>query len=210
MVDYIIFDLDGTLIDTLEGITVAVNETLKEVGLDYYYTKSEVKTFIGKGAKNLITLAFKRNLSSEEFELFLKNYEKYQYVSKAFPNVMEVLKELNERNIPIIVYSNKPNELLQKLMEFVFNDIKFSYLQGQDLNYPTKPDVTLLKKIIKHLKLEEKNGLFVGDSVVDILTAKNINMNCLILTYGYGNIIEMDKETNKTYINDFKEVLKFI
>ena len=210
MVDYIVFDLDGTLIDTLEGITVAVNETLKEVGLDYHYTKGEVKTFIGKGAKNLITLAFKRSLSSEEFELFLKNYEKYQYVSKAFPNVMQVLKELNKRNVPIIVYSNKPNELLQKLMRFVFGDIKFSFLQGQDLNYPTKPDVTLLKRIIKHLKLEEKNGLFVGDSVVDILTAKNINMNCLILTYGYGNIIEMDKEKNKTYIDDFKEVLKFI
>lgn len=210
MFDYIVFDLDGTLIDTLEGLTVAVNKTMEQLNLKYHYSKEEIKTFIGRGAKRLLTLALKREFSEEEFELFLHNYEAFQYVSKPFKNVIETLKILNAKNISLIVYSNKPDEILQKLITASLKGVNFLYIQGQDLNYPPKPDVTLLNNIIAKFNLFNKKGLYVGDSIVDIQTANNANMKCLILTYGYGKIEEMDKEENKTYIKDFKEILTYL
>ena len=210
MFDYIVFDLDGTLIDTLEGLTVAVNKTMEQLNLKYHYSKEEVKTFIGRGAKRLLTLALKREFSEEEFELFLHNYEAFQYVSKPFKNVIETLKILNAKSIPLIIYSNKPDEILQKLITASLKGVNFLYIQGQDLNYPPKPDVTLLNKIIAKFNLFNKKGLYVGDSIVDIQTANNANMKCLILTYGYGKMEEMDKEENKTYIKDFKEILTYL
>ena len=210
MFDYIVFDLDGTLIDTLEGLTVAVNKTMEQLNLKYQYSKEEVKTFIGRGAKKLLTLALKREFSEEEFKLFLNNYEAFQYVSKPFKNVIETLKILNAKNIPLIIYSNKPDEILQKLITASLKGINFLYIQGQDLKYPPKPDVTLLNQIIAKFNLFNKKGLYVGDSIVDIQTANNANMKCLILTYGYGKKEEMDKEENKTYIKDFKEILTYL
>ena len=91
MVDYIVFDLDGTLLDTLEGLTLAVNEALSELNAPYFYSKVEMNNFIGNGAHKLLTKALKRKPTEEEFALFLKKYESCQYVSKAFPNVISTL-----------------------------------------------------------------------------------------------------------------------
>lgn len=210
MVDYIVFDLDGTLLDTLEGLTLAVNEALSELNAPYFYSKKEMKNFIGNGAHKLLTRALKRKPTEEEFALFLKKYESCQYVSKAFPNVISTLKELENIGIKLIILSNKPDYILQKLIANNLKGIKFSYVQGQDFNYPPKPDVTLLNVILKKLDLIDKKGLFVGDSIVDVLTANNANLNSIILTYGYGKKEDFVNEKNIRLIDDFKEVKKYI
>lgn len=207
---YFVFDLDGTLVDTLIGITAAVNLTLKELGIDKTYNKDEVREFIGRGAKRLFTLALNKVPTEDEFNLFLKNYEKCQYVSEEFEGVDETLKILNSKNIPIIVYSNKPDDILKKLLDKLFPDVTFFYIQGQDLSFPPKPDATLLNTFLKRAHLKNENGIFVGDSVVDILTADNALMKCIIVTYGYGDKKEMDLESNKIYIDKFAKILDYI
>ena len=210
MVDYIVFDLDGTLLDTLEGLTLAVNEALSELNAPYFYSKEEIKNFIGNGAHKLLTKALKRKPTEEEFALFLKKYESCQYVSKAFPNVISTLKELENIGIKLIILSNKPDYILQKLIANNLKGIKFSYVQGQDFNYPPKPDVTLLNVILKKLDLIDKKGLFVGDSIVDVLTANNANLNSIILTYGYGKKEDLNNEKAIKLIDNFEEVKKYI
>lgn len=210
MVDYIVFDLDGTLLDTLEGLTLAVNEALSELNAPYFYSKEEMKNFIGNGAHKLLTKALKRKPTEEEFALFLKKYESCQYVSKAFPNVISTLKELENIGIKLIILSNKPDYILQKLIANNLKGIKFSYIQGQDFNYPPKPDVTLLNVILKKLDLIDKKGLFVGDSIVDVLTANNANLNSIILTYGYGKKEDLNNEKAIKLIDNFEEVKKYI
>lgn len=210
MAKFVVFDLDGTLIDTLKGLTLATNKTVHELGLNINYKEEEVKTFIGRGAKNLLRQALKREFKDEEFSLFLNNYEKTQYVSEPYKNVKTTLKELNSRGVPLIIYSNKPNNIIQKLVKALLSDIEFLCVQGQDLAYPPKPDVTLLNKILNKYDLLSTNGIYVGDSIVDILTANNASMPCLILTYGYGDKEEMDKTQNKAYIDDFKEILNYL
>lgn len=210
MIDYIIFDLDGTLIDTLEGLTYAVNKTLNDLNISYSYSKDQVKGFIGNGALKLFTSALQRKPTDSEFAYFLNKYEECQYVSKPFNGVNETLKFLEDKEIKLIIYSNKPNEILYKLIENTFKDIHFSYIQGQDFNYPPKPDVSLLNIILNKLNLSGSKGLFVGDSIVDIQTAKNIGLECLIMNYGYGDKQEMLTQTNVTFLDRFEEVKKYI
>ena len=210
MEKFVCFDLDGTLIDTLTGITKAVNITLKEIGLPYQYDKKTVETFIGRGAKRLFNLAFKNNEKPADFDLFLKNYEKYQYVSEPFLGVVETLKELENRGYKLIIFSNKPDDILQKLIKEKLGEINFIKVQGQDKNYPPKPDVTLLKKILVENGLNEIDGFYVGDSVVDILTARNINMKCAIMSFGYGNKEEIDQEKPDYYLDNFSDLLEIL
>ena len=169
-----------------------------------------MKNFIGNGAHKLLTKALKRKPTEEEFALFLKKYESCQYVSKAFPNVISTLKELENIGIKLIILSNKPDYILQKLIANNLKGIKFSYIQGQDFNYPPKPDVTLLNVILKKLDLIDKKGLFVGDSIVDVLTANNANLNSIILTYGYGKKEDLNNEKAIKLIDNFEEVKKYI
>ena len=208
--DFVVFDLDGTLINTLEGITVSVNHALKALNVPYQYEEKEVKTFIGRGARRLFRLALKREFSEEEYELYLKYYKEDQIVSSVYEGVEETLKTLEENGIKLLIYSNKPNEVSQPLIKAKLGDINFLHIQGQDPQYPPKPDVTLLLKLLKKYNLIDKKGLYVGDSIVDIETAKNANLENCILTYGYGDKKEIEEGSPTYKINKFEDLIKIV
>ncbi|MBP5694907.1 MAG: HAD family hydrolase [Bacilli bacterium] len=208
--DYVIFDLDGTLINTLEGITVAINHALKALNLPYQYEESEVQIFIGRGARRLFKLAMKREFSEEEYELYLKYYEEDQVVSKCYEGVEETLTKLEQAKVKLLIYSNKPDKLLQVLIKDKLKTIDFLVVQGQHNDYPPKPNVDLLVKILNENGLDNQKGLYIGDSVVDILTAKNANLDSCIVSFGYGNKKEIEDETPTFYINKFNELLDIV
>ena len=203
---FVVFDLDGTLIDTLTGLTEAVNLTLKEINKPYIYTKEEVKTFIGRGAKRLFALASKNDNNPAEFELFLKNYERCQYISQVFPGVKKTLLVLKEKGYKLIIYSNKPDSILQKLIKEKLGDIDFSYVQGQDNRYPPKPDITLLRNILNKLNLKVEDGIYVGDSIVDLETARNASMKSVIFSFGYGDQKEIINSSPDFYFDKFEQL----
>ena len=203
---FVVFDLDGTLIDTLTGLTEAVNLTLKEINKPYIYTKEEVKTFIGRGAKRLFALASKNDNNPAEFELFLKNYERCQYISEVFPGVKKTLLALKEKGYKLLIYSNKPDSILQKLIKEKLGDIEFSYVQGQDNRYPPKPDITLLTNILNKLNLKAEDGIYVGDSIVDLETARNAKMKCVIFSFGYGDQKEIINSSPDFYFDKFEQL----
>ena len=208
--DFVVFDLDGTLINTLEGITVSVNHALKALNVPYQYEEKEVKTFIGRGARRLFRLALKREFSEEEYELYLKYYKEDQIVSSVYEGVEETLKTLEENGIKLLIYSNKPNEVSQPLIKAKLGNINFLHIQGQDPQYPPKPDVTLLLELLKKYNLIDKKGLYVGDSIVDIETAKNANLENCILTYGYGDKKEIEEGSPTYKINKFEDLIKIV
>ena len=206
---FVIFDLDGTLINTLKGITVAVNKFLKFKNINKKYSEDEVKKFIGNGAE----LLFKRFMNGYEYntndyELFIKYYKDNQIYSEVYNNVDKTLKELKKRGYLTYILSNKPDELLKILIPSLFKDIDFDYIQGQDKNYKCKPDVTLLnERIINKYNLNSNDGFYVGDSYVDIQTGKNAKLKTIFVTYGYGdkNVALMNKPDY--VIEDFSELL---
>jgi len=209
---FIIFDLDGTLIDTLKGISYALNKFLKDNNYEYQYSEKEVASFIGNGARVLLAKAIKNNNYSNEFYTdFLSYYRKYQYKSKLYKRVKETLKRLNKMNIDLFILSNKPNDLLIELINIFLSNIKFKHIQGYKEGYEAKPDIKLLNEsIIQKYTLDIKNGYIVGDSYVDILTGKNIGISTILVTYGYG-ILEVSKSKNPDYIIDeFRKLLEVI
>lgn len=206
---FIVFDLDGTLINTLYGIREALNETLKELNIPLNYSLEETKTFIGNGAKVLFTKALKRDYSSEEFDLFLENYEKDQYISPVFPHVIETLKELKNRGYLLFCNSNKPDSILQKLMVNKFaKDIDlFTDIIGDSTKFNRKPSPDYVNYIVEKFDLTKEGSYYVGDSVVDLNTAKNSDLKSVIVSYGYGdNDFKKDQYITKV-IDVFKELL---
>ena len=184
---FLIFDLDGTLIDTLPMIYKSCLDYLKWDNLNYQYSIDEVKSFIGKGARNLFAKLIKKDdFSEEKYQKFLDFYYQRQFESKPFKDVYPTLKNL-EKDYALLIYSNKPDELLKPLVNKIFNDIHFLYVQGADYNYPLKPNPALINKILEKLNLKKELGYFLGDSEVDLELAKNAKIKSIIFTYGYGN-----------------------
>lgn len=211
MKKFIVFDLDGTLINTVTGITAAVNETMKHFNYPYKYTVDDVVTFLGHGARYLYGKATKKeNIDDDEYNYFQIEYVKSQGISEVYPEVIETLNKMTIMGVSLLIYSNKPNGALQYLVKDKLSSVKFCAIQGNVIEYPTKPDANLLKKILTDLNLKDAEGFYVGDSYVDIKTAKNANLKSVILSYGYGDK-EKIKEAKPDYTFDhFSELLKLI
>lgn len=208
---FIIFDLDGTLIDTNLGIKEALNQTLKELNINKEYTLEEVTSFIGNGARVLFFKALNREFKESEYELFLSNYEKYQYISPLYKNVYETLLKLKEEGYFLFVYSNKPDKILRLLVDNKFKEKDlFTYVQGQSENFKRKPDPEFINYLIDKYDLDINKGIYVGDSIVDITLANNAKLKSIILSYGYGIDKKELKEKATYYIDEFKEILNIL
>ena len=211
-----IFDLDGTLIDSLQGILDAVNMSFKQLGFNIERTYEESKYFIGAGAIQFARRAMEgQNIPIEKerevMDLFLQNYAKTQtIVTKPFAGIIEMLKELKKRNYLICIASNKPHMLLESVVKQLFPDIKFDIALGQKPNTPEKPDPFIIFQIFKKLNVKPEDCIYVGDSQYDMETARNAGIDSVIVRYGYGFY---DKPWIKkaTYIvdsvNDLKKLL---
>lgn len=213
MKKFVIFDFDGTLLDTLKGLTNASNLLMERFNYPYRYTYDDVKEFIGNGARKLFLKLTHRSEFDEELEkqyqVFLKYYEETQYVSPPFNGVIKTLKKLNKKDIKIIIYSNKPDDILNKIVEVSLKDIKILKAQGVIEGHKVKPDVTLLNKILLENGLNSYEGIYVGDSYTDYLTAMNLHMDMILLTYGYCHKEDQNKiECIK--IDNFKDILNYI
>ena len=144
----LIFDLDGTLLDSLQGILDAVNYTFKELGFDVHRTYEEGKYFIGAGAIEFARRAMKgQNIPLERqkdvMDRFLINYRRIQTEeTKPFDGIASMLKELKEKGFKLAIASNKPQMLLEPVVKQLFPEIEFDVALGQRENKPEKPDPT--------------------------------------------------------------------
>ncbi len=210
MEKFIVFDCDGTLLNTLPGIKEALNVTLKELNLNYEYNLEEVKNFIGGGVKRLFNLGLKRDFNDDELNLMLSNYKKYQYLAKPYDNVIETLKYLNEKGIKLFVYSNKPHDLLKEVIDINFPKDLFIEVQGDNFIYKRKPDPEYLNSLFKKYKLNLKDGYYMGDSIFDLETARNANLKAIIYTNGFGDYEEIKNKNPDYMIKDFNELKEII
>jgi len=209
----VFFDLDGTLLDTLGDIVKAVNRALKEQGYDRVHTYESGKALIGNGAKVLVTRSLEGfNYTSEQFDsfflLFKKYYELYQKdTTKPFDGVLDMLADLKKRGHMLFIFSNKPAHLLTLISDKCFPKGLFSEEIGHREGYKAKPDPTGINEIIEKYKLNRNECVYVGDSIVDIETAKNANIDCCLVTYGYSNYTTELKE-KATYVANSPSEIK--
>lgn len=192
----IIFDLDGTLLDTLEDLKNAVNQGLKlhnlpEKDLEF------IRKAIGNGTQVLIKRSTSCSISEEERLLVFNDFKAY-YLShydvytKPYAGIKDLLIKLKSLGLNLAVVSNKDDDLTNKIIRKEFGDL-FDVVQGSYLDKPKKPDPYLIDKIIKENNLNKKECLYVGDTDVDRLSATNANLSYLLVNYGYRTKDELKK-----------------
>lgn len=188
----IVFDMDGTLLDTMSGVITAINETFKSFGYNVKFTNDDGKYFIGAGsaefAKRALARANIEGIDLMKFrEVFLSNYEKYQATgTKPFDGLDKLLLDLREHKFKIGICSNKPQKLLDEVVKQMFPNVEFDFIIGQRPGIPCKPNPRMFWDVKKAVRTLNKNILYVGDSIYDYQFARNSLIDSCIVTYGYG------------------------
>ncbi len=179
----ILFDLDGTLLDTLEDLLDATNYALRAQGYPERSLK-EVRSFVGNGAYNQMRLSAPEGTSPAEVQALLDTYKPWytahcQIKTRPYAGIGEALAELKER-YPIAIVSNKPDTAVKALCAEHFPGI---YALGEAPDCPRKPAPEMVYKAMAAIGVE--NCIYVGDSEVDVLTAKNAGVKCLTVLWGF-------------------------
>ena len=185
----ILWDLDGTLLATLEDLADGVNYTMTQFG---YPTRTlqEVRCFVGNGARRLIERAVPEGADVDEvLNVFRTYYDAHcQIKTKPYDGIMEALAELGEK-YPMAVVSNKPDSAVKSLCAQYFPGL---YAMGESADCPRKPAPDMVFKAMEAIGVER--CIYVGDSEVDVLTAKNAGVPCLSVLWGFRDREEIGAE----------------
>ena len=184
----ILFDLDGTLLATLEDLHDSTNHVLRELGYPER-TLDEVRRFVGNGARRLMDQAVPEGVDAQlAFDTFQNWYPKHcQIKTRAYEGIPEALEILKEK-YPIAIVSNKPDPAVKVLCADYFPGI---YAIGESADCPRKPAPDMVYKAMRELGVEK--CIYVGDSEVDVLTAKNAGVPCLSVLWGFRDRADMEE-----------------
>ncbi len=213
-IEGVIFDLDGTLVHTIEDIAGAANvmfarHGLPEHDLDYYLK------WIGNGAVKFIERARGEVVTGEQLMDFVTEFkeiyaENLHNRSRVYKGVSEILDELVNRGIRISILSNKPHLLTKKVCDFYLSGWPFDPVLGQREEVPRKPDPAAAFEIAEGWGMAPEKILFVGDSDNDILTAQSAGMIPLGVTWGYGRLLNNPVEGMGELIGDPSDIRDYI
>ena len=205
-----IFDLDGTLTDTLESLTYSVNETLLELGLRKI-TEEQCRAFVGNGARRLVEQALQAagDEDAVQIEAAMKAYgrifkENCTYHVTPYDGIVAMLKALKEEGVRLAVLSNKPDMQTLDVVSTYFEAQTFTYVQGQKEGIPRKPDPTAVYMIMEELQVSREECLYIGDSEVDMETGIAAGVTTVGVSWGFRSK-EVLKEHGATYIVDKAE-----
>lgn len=209
----IIFDLDGTILYTLDAITNAVNYALRSFLIKEVDNKI-VREKLGNGGKNLIKSLIYSNNSSIYFNDMYNTYtsfynQNFDYKTSPYKNVIDVLKYLKNLNILTAIISNKQDKIVQTLSKKYFNNL-IDYTKGQVDNLPIKPDTYHVDIFLSKYNLNKEDVLFIGDSEVDYKTSLNSNIDYISVSWGYRDIDFLKKHNIKNFIYDFLDLKEVI
>ena len=188
MIRSILFDLDGTLLDTLDDLANSVNYALRTHHLPER-SHTEIRSFLGNGIRTLMLDAVGRGMSDEAFEPVFQTFRTY-YVehcldkSKPFAGIIDLLKALQQRGITMAVVSNKLHPAVVELNERFFKDYITSAV-GESATVRRKPNPDAVLAALSELGGSKDEAVYVGDSEVDLHTAQNAGMQCMLVLWGF-------------------------
>ena len=211
-----IFDLDGTLTNTLESMTYSVNLTLKEMGLSQI-TKDQCRMFVGNGARVLIeeSLKVSGDPKASRIEEGMKIYgrifdQNCTYHVTPYEGIPEMLKALKDRGIHLAVLSNKPDRQTVKVVKEIFGDNIFDYAQGQKDGIRRKPAPDGVWYLMEQMQVSKEECLYIGDSEVDAATGKNAGLKTIGVLWGFRDRKTLETAGADHLIERPEELLQFV
>ncbi len=213
-----IFDLDGTILDTLQDLANSVNFALMQKGYPQR-TTDEVRSFVGNGIPMLIKRAVPEGTDDSDYEEALSIFKAHYAIhlndnTKPYDGIVELLKTLGSNGIKTAVVTNKAHLAANELTSRFFGNL-VDITIGQKDGVPVKPDPASLNEALQILGVRSENAVFVGDSDVDVYTAHNGNLKCIGVTWGFRSrenllsagadfIADSAEEINKILDNNFQ------
>ncbi len=190
----VIFDLDGTLLDTLTDIANAANKSLAQLGQPPH-PESDYKIYVGEGADVLarrVLPADKQTLAPEMLRLYAANYSAHAFDHTApYPGIIPLLDALTQRGIALAVLTNKLQAATEQVMQRYFPNHHFAALHGHREGVPKKPDPAPALQLARDINVAPQNCIFVGDSKTDMLTARAAGMTAVGCLWGFRDRKEL-------------------
>lgn len=213
MIDTVIFDLDGTLLNTLDDLTDSVNFALGEMGCPLH-TADEVRMMVGNSVIYLIEQALPKGTDKASFDRCLSTFEahyKTNMRNKTAPynGIMQMLDELSTAGYKLAVVSNKPDVFTKQLVSELFGQY-ISIAIGRSEDMPRKPAPDTVWYALDLLQSRIENAVYVGDSEVDVLTAKNSGMPCIGCLWGFRDRETLEAAGSEHIISSPDELEKLI
>ncbi len=209
----VIFDLDGTLLDSIEDIASSMNKVLESLQLPTHKIE-DYKHFVGGGVDILVENALS-NQSKEIKDEVIKRF-KIEYDGKLhsktlpYDGIYELLDELKKLDINLAVLSNKPHEFTVSYVNHFFKNYDFKEVHGQKKDVPKKPDPKAALDIVKCLDSSCENTYFIGDTKIDMQTAKSANMTAIGVLWGFRDEKELRDFGADFIVSNPLEILKII
>lgn len=209
MVKAIIFDLDGTLLDTLPDLNACMNEMLAHFGFPAI-TLAQTRLYVGHGGREFTAMSLpddKKDMTDECYAFYGKIHVNHvNDKTKMFEGESAFLKRLRERGIKTAIVTNKAQNTTDILCKTLLKDFPFDVVQGNSVNYPVKPDPASTLAVLEKLGASPEEAVFVGDGDTDVQTAKNAGMRCVSVLWGYRTKEELICAGATCFARNFQEL----
>lgn len=209
----VIFDMDGTILNTLEDLKNATNYSLRQFGMPER-SLEEVRMFVGNGIRKLVERAVPAGTPKENidqvFDVFLEYYEIHSADNTSpYPGILELVEKLKKSGIKTAVSTNKADVPAQELGREYFNGI-FDLIVGQQDGLKVKPAPDSVNKILSILDIQKKDAIYIGDSDVDVQTAKNSGLDFIGVSWGFRGREFLEKNGAKNIVDNANEILDLV
>ena len=209
-----IFDLDGTVLDTIGDIKAAINYALMTHHIKEG-TTDDIMRYVGNGLRNAIERAINEKAArdvptaerDEIFALMMRYYESNPAVwTRPYDGIVDYLMELQGRGVKLAILSNKAHEITYPLTKVFFPEVRFLFVQGKKANTPLKPSAGLTSALMEEYGLKKKDVIFIGDSEVDHETAMNAGCREIIVNYGFRSRRELERSGIRNTVSSVEEL----
>ena len=209
----VLFDLDGTLADTLNDLANATNWALAQVGCPPHPVDS-YRYKVGDGTRELCARALpadKQELTDQVLRLMGRRYDEHCFdLTKLYPGIPEMVSALAERQFKLAVLSNKPDKFTKRMIAYYFNPSPFAVVRGQLPNVPLKPDPTAAAQIAQELAIAPSRWLYLGDTNTDMRTARGAGMHPVGVLWGFRDRDELLQSGAEHIVAKPQEVLTLL
>lgn len=215
MKQLVIFDLDGTLLNTIQDLGMAANYALEQSGYPTHQL-SAYPFFVGNGVSRLLERVLPEFARSEQEitslrRKFMEYYGDHNTdYTRPYDGILELLTKLQEMGVKLAVASNKYQSAVDKLIRYYFPSIKWAAIEGQKDDYPVKPDPSIVFDILSKVPTPKADVLYVGDSGVDMETARRACVESVGVTWGFRPVEELRQFYADHIVDDAEQILDYI
>ena len=211
--ELIVFDMDGTILDTLEDLKNSMNYTLKLHNMPER-TLDEIRSFVGNGIRRLIELAVVEGTCSEKIDEIHKDFMKHYEVhcadfTRPYNGVNDLIKTLRNRGYKTAVVSNKADAAVQDLCIQYFPGL-FDLAIGERPEIAKKPAADMVNLALEQLQVSKENAVYIGDSDVDVATARNSNLDMIAVDWGFRTRKFLMEQGAETIVSNPEEILELV